>query len=75
MYDALHGFRGGRVTVTATLESNLDQHLAIISPEPLLQVFLDIRKAYDSLDREKCLELLIRYGVGPNLTRLIKSYW
>ena len=34
-----------------TLEAKLAQKLAGISNYPLFQVFLDVRKAYDSLDR------------------------
>ena len=75
MHNALHGFRGGQGTGTVTLEANLDQQLVGFAHEPLFQVFLDIRKAYKSLDREKCLEVLSGYGVGTSLTLLIKSYW
>ena len=67
--DALHGFRTGRGTGTGTttLESNLDQHLAGIAHEPIFQVFLYVRKAYDFLYWERCLELLmgIRAGEKP----------
>ena len=51
LHDALHGFRGRRGTGKATLESKLDQQLAGLAHEPPFQVFLDTRKAYDSLDR------------------------
>ena len=67
LHDALIGFILVWVTGTATLESNLDQQLAGLAHKPLFQVFLDIRKSYDSLDRVRCLEVLIGYGVGPNL--------
>ena len=73
--DALHGFREGRGTSSATLEAKLDQQLAGLAREPLLQIFLDIRKAYNSLDRGRCLEVLIGYGMGPNLAHLLNSYW
>ena len=43
--------------------------------DPLLQVFLDVREAYGSLYRELFLELLRRYGLGPNLSWLLKNYW
>ena len=46
--------RGGG-TGTATLETNLDQQLAGIEHDPLFQVFLDIRKAYNSLDSKQFL--------------------
>ena len=58
LHNALHGFRGGRRTGTATLEDKLSQQLAGLAHEPLFQVFLYIRKAYDSLDRSIFLEVL-----------------
>ena len=38
-------------------------------------MFLDICRTCDSLDRERCIEVLSGYGVGLNLARLLKSYW
>ena len=38
-------------------------------------IFLDLTKAYDALDRSRCLEILEGYGVGPNSRRLLKTYW
>ena len=67
--------RGGRGTGTATLESKLAQQLVGLAHEPLFQMFLDIRKVYDSLDRERCLDIFSGYGVRPNITCLLKSYW
>ena len=58
----------------ATLEAKLSQQLSGIAHQTLFLVFLDIRKAYDSLDRVKCLEVLRGYGMGPNMDRLLKSY-
>ena len=75
MHNALHRFRVGQGTGTATLEAKLDQQLSGLSQKPLFRVFLDIRKLYDSLDRGWCLEILRGYGMGPNLARLLKSYW
>ena len=51
LHDALHGFSAGRGAGKATLEENLAQQLAGITHEPLLQVFLDVQKAYNSLYR------------------------
>ena len=50
LHDALNGFRAGRSTGTVTLEAKLAQQLAGITHEPLSQVFMDVRKAYESLD-------------------------
>ena len=38
-------------------------------------IFLDLTKAYDTLERSRCLEILEGYGVGPNARRLLKTYW
>ena len=43
--------------------------------EPLLQVFIDVQKDYDSLDRGRCIEIIRGYGMGTNLQRLIQRYW
>ena len=67
LHEALHGFRSGRETGTATLDANSDQQLAGLAHEPLFQVFLDIHKEYDSLDRGICLEVLRGYRMGPNM--------
>ena len=51
-------------TGTETLEANLDQKLAGLCHEPLLDVLLDVRKSYNSLERERCMEILRGYGLG-----------
>ena len=38
-------------------------------------VFLDLHKAYDALNRSRCLEILGGYGVGPRSCRLLRTYW
>ena len=38
-------------------------------------VFLDLKKAFYSLDRYRTLTLLEKYGVGPNLWRIIRITW
>ena len=58
LHYALYGLRGGQGTGTATLDSKLSQQLAVLAHNPLFQLFLDIRKAYDSLDRDICLEVV-----------------
>ena len=45
------GFRAGMVTGTATLEAKVAQQLVGLTNKHLFWVFLDIRKAHDSLDR------------------------
>ena len=38
-------------------------------------IFLDLTKAYDALDRSRCLGILEGYGVGPGARRLLHNYW
>jgi hypothetical protein len=74
-HDCLHGFLKGRCTGTATIEAKLAQQLASIEQEALYSTFIDLRKAYDAMDRERCLEILKGYGVVPNMLRLITAFW
>ena len=74
-HDCLHGFRARRGTGTAIIEAKLLQQLASIEQAPLYKIFLDLKKAYDTLDRERTLEILEGYGVGPNARRLLKNFW
>ena len=41
----------------------------------MFQVFMEIRKAYESLERGRCLDVLRVYGMEPNLAQLIATYW
>ena len=38
-------------------------------------IFLDLHKAYDALDKSRCLEILEGYRVGPQARRLLRAYW
>ena len=38
-------------------------------------IFLDLQKAYDTVNREQFMKILERYGVGPNVLGLLKFYW
>ena len=41
----------------------------------LYGVFVDLRKAYDAMDRGRCLEILKAYGVGPKMLKVIGFFW
>ena len=75
LHNCLHGGLPCRGTGTAIMEVKLQQQLAWVEQAPLYQIYLDLRKAYDALDRGRCLEILAGYGVGPNLLRLQKKFW
>ena len=36
---------------------------------------MDLHKAYDALDRYRCLEILEGCGVGTLACRLLRTYW
>ena len=72
-HDVLHGFRAGRGTGTATLEAKLLQQLAALREEVLYVIFLDLHKAYETLDRSRCLEILEGYDVSPKARILLTN--
>ena len=74
-HDFLHGFWAGHSTGTATIKAKLLHKLAALREEVLYTIFLDLHKAYDALDRSRCLEILEGYGVGPRARRLLQKYW
>ena len=68
----LHGFIDGRGAGTKTMGGNLTKQLAELCHEPLFQVFLDVSKSYDYLDKRICMDILIEYGLRPTLQRLLQ---
>ena len=56
-------------------EAKLLQQLAAMREEVLYVIFLDLTKAYNTLDRSRCLEILEGYGVGPSARRFLTTYW
>ena len=69
LHDALHGCRAERGTGTAIVEAKLAQQLAWLEQQPLFGVFVDLRKAFDAMDRGRCIKILRGYGAGPNMLR------
>ena len=57
-HDVLHRFRDGRGIVAAIMELNLAQDLASKYHDPLFLVFLDLRKAYGTIDRDLLIHTL-----------------
>ena len=56
------------------MEVKLVQQLAFVEQSPLYGLFLGLRKAYDAMDRGRCLQILEDCGVGPNARQLIKAF-
>jgi hypothetical protein len=74
-HPGIHGFRVERGTITAILEAKLQMQQASRSGLPYYQVFLDLKKAYDTLDRERAMQILEAYGVGPNIRAYLQWIW
>jgi hypothetical protein len=74
-HDCLHGCRAHRGTGTGVIETKLAQQLSYLELKPFYGVFLDLRKAFDSMDRECCILILEGYGAGPRMIWLIRGYW
>ena len=70
----LHGFWQGWGMGKSTLEVKLVHHMAAIFHEHFFQVFLDMKKAYDSLDWSYRIDILRGYGLSANLQRLLRRY-
>ena len=38
-------------------------------------MLLDLQKAYDALDQDRCLKILAGYGMGPQMLWILQTYW
>ena len=74
-HNFIHILRSGRGTGTATLKDKLIQQLVSMREDLLYVIFLDLHKSYDALDRDRCLEILEGYGMGPQACRILRTYW
>ena len=75
LHTVIHEFRNSMGTGMATLEDKLGEKQSRLSHEPLFQVFLDVYKDYESINRGRGLDILRGYGLGTNLARLLNHYW
>jgi Reverse transcriptase (RNA-dependent DNA polymerase) len=74
-HDILHGFRPHKGTGTAIIDAKLLQELSQIQHTVLYQIFLALKKAYDTIHRGCALQQLKAYGVCPRLLHLIHANW
>ncbi len=49
--------------------------MSYLELKPFYHIFLDLRKAFDAMDREQCIIVLEGYGAGPRMIRLICGFW
>ncbi len=48
--------------------------LHTLSRSPFCGAVLDLKKAFDTMDRERCLLILEGYGMGPSMVWLIRNF-
>ena len=63
-HDTLHGLHIVRGTRTDSLKAKLLQHMMTMREEVLYYIFLDLHNAFDTLERDYCIDILEAYGVG-----------
>ncbi len=74
LHENLHGCCDGRGTGTAVMEAKLAQQFAHLEQVLFYGVFLNLKKAFDSIDHERCLLILGGYRVGPKMIWLIQNF-
>lgn len=57
------------------MEVKLTQQLAYMDQVLLYGIFIDLKKAYDAMDRDIYTEILTGYGVGPKMRKLVQFFW
>ena len=73
-YDSQYGFRPGHSTEYAAIELS-DRIISAMDNNKIpLHIYLDLSKAFDTLDHAILLDTLFHYGIRGNPLKLISSY-
>ncbi|CAB1102893.1 unnamed protein product [Ectocarpus sp. CCAP 1310/34] len=67
-------FRPGRSTVDMLFVVRSLQEIGRRRKRPLYMCFVDLKKAYDSVEREMLLKVLARAGIPANLIEVIRRF-
>ena len=73
--DFMHSFCVVRGVGNSTLEENLLQQITAMRETVFHSIFLNLRKSYNALDRDLCLDILAGYGAGARTIRILQTYW
>ena len=73
--ESVHGFRKKRGTYTAIGEAKLRTQMETCRSMPIYQIYLDLRKAYNSIDCKELLRILCKYKVGKRTINYIEKVW
>ena len=74
-HHVLHSFWAGYGTGISSIETKLIHQLSAMREEVLYAIFLYLQKLYGVLDRDRCLEILEGYDVGPQTHCILQEYW
>ena len=74
-HDIFHGIRMGRGIGTAILELKVAKNIARFDKYPLLLVFLDLQKSYDTVDLGHHLTTLDGYISGSHMRDILEEFW
>ncbi len=75
LHDSLHGCCNKRGMGTTITKAKLAQQLLYLELKPFYGVFLDLWKAFNAMDWERCIMLLEGCGAGPRMIWLIRGHW
>ena len=65
-HNCLHRFRAKRGCGAGIMKAKLAQQLTFVKQCPLFGIFIDVQKAFNAMDRERCIDICVEAGVGPN---------
>ena len=74
IYNNQFGYRKNHSTSQAVLSVTELLHSAISSNKYSIAMFLDLSKAFDTVDKNILIEKLSSYGLGENVIKLINNY-
>jgi hypothetical protein len=75
LHNCYHGCCANRGKGTTVIKAKVAQQLLYLELKPFFGVFLDLKKAFNLMDREQCILILEGYGAGPQMIQLIRSFW
>ena len=71
-HDVLQGFRAGWGTGASSLKAKMLQQLMLMREEILYEVLINLWKFYDDLYRERCMDILVGFGIGPRTESILQ---
>ena len=60
---------------TAYIKAKLFKQMTGMREEVLYELFINLWKVYETLDREWCMEIILGYVVGLRMERILRHYW